>query len=127
MICLSPGSDDLFPDLTELVEPAPSDHPARAPESPVREPGPAAGGVLQSDGISLRIEADLVRAGDRAGPVARHVDPPAPARGLYHLPDLEERARRRVLLLAVVDLVEPRFVGSLVREQPGGGLGQPVE
>src|SRR6476661_8665210 len=87
-IILSPLPDDLFPDLAELVETPAADHPAGGTQSAVGEAAPAAGPVLEGDGIRLGVEADLVGAGDGPRPVARDVDGPIVARPLHHLLEL---------------------------------------
>src|SRR5947199_9932642 len=111
---LVPFADDLFPDLAEFVDAWATDQPAGAAQGAMGEPGAVAGAVLQGKGVRLGVETELVGAGDRAGPVARHVDRPRPPRRLGHPLELQQRPRGGVQLLAVVDFVGPGVVTGLL-------------
>src|SRR3954453_14984731 len=126
-LILSRLPDDLLPNLAELVKTPAADHPAGGAQSAMGEAGPAAGPVLERDRVRLRVEADLVGAGNRSRPIAGDVDGAIVARLLHHLLDLEQRAGGRVLLSAVVNLVGPGLVGRLLGEQLGRRLGEAVE
>src|ERR1700709_2894249 len=116
---LVPFADDLFPDLAEFVHAPAADQPAGGAQGAVGETGAVAGAVLQDEGVRLGVETELMGAGDRTGPVARHVDRPRPPRRRGHPLELQQRPRRGVPVLAVVDLVGPGVVAGLLRAQVG--------
>src|ERR1019366_3017857 len=84
--------------LGELVKTLLAGDPLSGLQRAARESFAAARRVAQRNGIGGRIKTNLVRAGMRAGPVAAGVDG-ARVTGLLHfLHQLEQCARRRVLL-----------------------------
>src|SRR5579885_634990 len=111
--------------LAKLVHPFFAHDPLRRLHRPARKTQAAPGRVRQRDRIGLGIEANHVSAWNRARPVRREVNRTRIPCLFHHLFQLQQRAGRRILFHAVVNLVSPGVIVRLRLKAPGGGFHQP--